>query len=341
VKRAFIILLILLFVSACAQKEDPVVLKEGTPAYDLGVALGEKIPGLSPDNNKILIKTDYFDISSGEVIEMLQSTYAAHVDQLKAMPVERVTQIVEQNAERLAEQKLLFQASQKFGIDVPGRQIDSVLQMNYDRAGGETQFNNYLKNNGISLDYIRESITTGLAIQKYIDQTVLTDIEITDTEVEETFAKMDLDAEKATVRHILLMTKGKSEQEKKQIRNKMEGILKKARSGEDFAELARTYTEDPGSKNNGGLYKDFTRGTMVKPFEDAAFSVPIGEISDIVETQYGYHILKIVDRGKESKSMEEMRPQIEKKLREQKEPQAVQTHVEQLKSQANFEKYEL
>ena len=336
-----LIIIVLASVFACSQKEDVVVLQQGTPAYELGLALSEKIPGLNPDSNKILVKTDFFDVSTGEVIQLLQSTHSTRVLQLKTMPPEQVTQIVEQNAERLAEQKLFLRAAEKFGINIPEMKIDSVLQNNYTRAGGEEQFRKYLETNGISMDYVRESIITSLSIQRYIEQAVLSEIEITETEVEESFAKMDQGNEKASVRHILLMTQGKNNQEKKQIRKKMEDILKRARGGEDFAELARTYTEDPGSKDKGGLYENFARGTMVKPFEEAAFSLPVGQISDIVETQYGYHILKIVDRSKESKSLQELRPQIEKNIIKQKQPQIVQTHLDELKSTANFEKYAL
>ncbi len=115
----------------------------------------------------------------------------------------------------------------------------------------------------------------------------------------------------ASVIHILLMTQGKSDSAKIEIRKKMEVILERAKQGEDFAKLVEEYSEDPGSKNNGGLYKDFGRGDMVKPFEDAAFSVPIGEISDIIETRFGYHILKVIDRKKETQPLEKVQQQIE------------------------------
>ena len=66
----------------------------------------------------------------------------------------------------------------------------------------------------------------------------------------------------------------------------MKKILTRAKAGEDFGELAKRFSEDPGSKDKGGLYENFKRGTMVKPFEDAAFTVTIGELSDIIETQF-------------------------------------------------------
>jgi parvulin-like peptidyl-prolyl isomerase len=79
-------------------------------------------------------------------------------------------------------------------------------------------------------------------------------------------------------------------------RAKTEDLLRRARAGEDFAALAREYSGDPGSKQNGGDLGWFGRGMMVKPFEDAAFKLKPGEVSDIVETQFGYHIIKLDER---------------------------------------------
>jgi len=80
-------------------------------------------------------------------------------------------------------------------------------------------------------------------------------------------------------------------------RSQAEEILKRARAGEDFAKLAEQYSSDPGSKVKGGDLGWFGRGQMVKPFEDAAFSMQPGQISDIVESDFGYHIIKVEERG--------------------------------------------
>ena len=121
----------------------------------------------------------------------------------------------------------------------------------------------------------------------------------------------------------------------------MEDILARAKAGEDFAELARQNTEDPGSKESGGLYEDFSRGRMVKPFEDAAFSVPVGDISDIVETQYGYHILQIVNRKRETRPFEEVRDELESQLRQGKQGTSVQDYIDGMKKDAGFEVHDL
>ena len=80
---------------------------------------------------------------------------------------------------------------------------------------------------------------------------------------------------------------------------------------------------------------------MVKPFEDAAFSVPVGELSDIVETRYGYHILKVVDRKKESRSYEEAKKDIQDKLTKNKKGTIYNDHVAKLKEESGYKKYSL
>jgi len=138
------------------------------------------------------------------------------------------------------------------------------------------------------------------------------------------------------VRHILLLTQEKSDSEKKEILKKMEDILARARKGEDFTELAKKYSEDPGVKENEGLYTDFTREKMVKPFSDAAFSVPVGKISDVVDTRYGYHILKVIDRKKETRPLDEVRSEIEGQIKQAKKTSAYKEHVDQLKEKASL-----
>lgn len=97
--------------------------------------------------------------------------------------------------------------------------------------------------------------------------------------------------------HILIMYKGSMRapanitRSKEEAHKLAEDVLKKIKDGADFAEMARLYSDGP-SKDRGGDLRTFGRGAMVKPFEDAAFSLKKGEVSDIVETQFGFHIIK-------------------------------------------------
>jgi parvulin-like peptidyl-prolyl isomerase len=204
-------------------------------------------------------------------------------------------------------------------------------------VGGEEQFRQVLSQAGVSLDNVKANIETDLTIQAYLESYMAELIQVSEDELRIAYEK----DKTASVRHILIMTQGKAEEEKAEARKKMEDLLARARGGEDFAELAREHTEDPGSKESGGLYEDFTRGRMVKPFEDAAFSVPVGEISDIVETQYGFHILQILNRKKETLPFEDVRVELEAQLRQNKQGNGVQEYIDRLKQDAGFEVHEL
>src|SRR5258708_27778380 len=105
----------------------------------------------------------------------------------------------------------------------------------------------------------------------------------------------------ARASHILWGTKDQSsgteltEDQKAAKRKQVDAILKRARDGEDFAKLAKDYSEDPGSKDKGGEYT-FPHGQMVAEFDAAAFSLNTNQISDIVTTQFGYHIIKLLEK---------------------------------------------
>jgi len=98
------------------------------------------------------------------------------------------------------------------------------------------------------------------------------------------------------VEHILFMTVGKTDAEIAEIKQKAEGVLKQAKSGANFEDLAKKYSEDPGTKDKGGDLGWIVRGQTVPAFEKVAFSLPKGSISDLVQTQYGFHIIKVIDK---------------------------------------------
>ena len=99
--------------------------------------------------------------------------------------------------------------------------------------------------------------------------------------------------EQVRASHILLKTAGKDEAD---VRKQAEEILKQVKGGADFAELAKKVSEDEGSKANGGDLDYFGRGRMVPEFEQAAFAMQPGQISDLVKSQFGFHIIKVVDK---------------------------------------------
>ena len=128
--------------------------------------------------------------------------------------------------------------------------------------------------------------------------------------------------------HILLKTEGKNEAD---VRKQAEEILKQVKAGADFAELARKASEDEGSKVNGGDLDYFTRGRMVPDFETAAFALEPGQVSELVKSQFGFHIIKTVDKKPATtRSIDEVRPQIEDQLKYERTDQQIATRATEL-----------
>jgi parvulin-like peptidyl-prolyl isomerase len=107
---------------------------------------------------------------------------------------------------------------------------------------------------------------------------------------------------------------------------KAKDLREKIVKGGDFAALAKAESDDAGSGANGGDLGTFTHGRMVKEFEQTAFSLPVGQVSEPVKTQFGYHIIQVESRG--TKSFEEVKPQIEGKMK----PELAKKAVDEVKS---------
>jgi peptidyl-prolyl cis-trans isomerase D len=118
--------------------------------------------------------------------------------------------------------------------------------------------------------------------------------------------------EQVRASHILLKTEGKDDAA---VKSKAEDLLKQARGGADFADLAKKHSEDEGSAKNGGDLDYFERGKMVAEFDQVSFALPPGQISDLVKTQYGYHIIKVVDKKPAvTRTLAEVRQQLNDQL---------------------------
>jgi parvulin-like peptidyl-prolyl isomerase len=336
-KNMFVLALIstLLF-AGCGPKVEKVALKEGTPAYTLAKDLAAVMPALGPDKVTLLVEGKGLGITAAEVIQVIQDNLGTRTAQLKSVDAGQLKTIIEQGATQLAERKLLLAAAAGAKTVVPADEFDKAMQAQYAQAGGEPAFLEALKTAGISIDHVKKSVQETLVINKYLEGIAAGKASVTEEDIRKAYQEETAGDKTASVRHILLLTQGKTEAEKTEARKKIEDILVKAKAGEDFAGLAKQFSEDPGSKDNGGLYENFGRGQMVKPFEDAAFSVPVGQISGVVETSYGLHIIQVVDRKKETRPFEEVRAEIETRLKEGKQGSAVEDHIKSLKDKAGF-----
>jgi peptidyl-prolyl cis-trans isomerase D len=138
---------------------------------------------------------------------------------------------------------------------------------------------------------------------------------VTSREIEKSYndnIEMYSTPEQVRASHILLKTDGKNDAE---VKAKADEVLKEAKGGADFAELAKKYSQDEQSAKNGGDLDYFARGKMVPEFDEVAFTLQPGQVSDVVKTQFGYHIIKVVDKKPATtRTLEEVRPQITEQL---------------------------
>jgi peptidyl-prolyl cis-trans isomerase C len=144
--------------------------------------------------------------------------------------------------------------------------------------------------------------------------------------------------EQVQASHILILVAQDATQEDKDVaRKKIEEVLVLAKEGKDFAELAQEYSEGP-SKDKGGDLGFFPKGAMVKPFEEAAFTMNEGDISDVVETQFGYHIIKLTGKKAERNvPFEEVKDRLKQGMLQQKTNSEAMAWIEGLKSEATIE----
>ena len=164
------------------------------------------------------------------------------------------------------------------------------------------------------------------------------EIEVSDDEIrnyyEQNRYRFETD-ERVRASHILFMTMDKSEAETADVEKKAQEVLAKVKAGQDFAELAKEYSEDPGTKDKGGDLGFVTRGQMTPSFETATFALEPGQTSELVKTEYGYHIIKVVDKEPGGMlPLEEVRDQIVEDLRAERQAMAAQQRNDEVMTKA-------
>ena len=221
-------------------------------------------------------------------------------------------------------------------------EVDKAFDDLKKNIDADKEYKNELKEMGIDDTYLRNQQEQDLIIQKY-KENFDKNVKITDEEMKKYYDEHKKDYYKDEVKasHILISTvdnngKPLSEAKKKEAKKKAAEVLKKAKSGEEFSELAKEYSDDPGSAANGGDLGYFTKGQMVQPFEEAAFSLKPGEISGLVESEYGYHIIKVYDKIDKQLSFDEVKDQIKNTLMENK----YMENIESISKKAKVEKNE-
>jgi len=190
------------------------------------------------------------------------------------------------------------------------------------------------------LDYVADDFLS----REYLARVVMKNVTVSEADLKKYYDqnKTELGVpEQVWARHILFRVEpSASEQEKNKARALAEAVLKRAKAGEDFEKLARAYSDDERSKADGGDLGYFTQRGTLEGFEGVAFHTKPGEVSDIVETKYGYHIIKVEDHVQaRERSFEEMRDYIQDELKEQMAAFKVQEFIREASENVGVEVY--
>ena len=256
---------------------------------------------------------------------------------------EQLKDVQKQALESLINQELLFQDSQTKGIQVAEKTVDDRLAAIKQHFGNETEYQKALTNLNLKESDLKNKITRGLAIEELIQTQIDDKIVISDQESEAFYKghpEFFKQSEQVKASHILIkVAKDASDSDKAKAKAKIDAVQKKLQDGGDFATLAKEYSEGPSNEKGGDLGY-FERGQMVKEFEDAAFALKPGEVSGVVETQFGYHLIKVTDKKPESTvAYDEVKGRIVEYLKREKAQQDLQQYIEKLRSASKIERF--
>ncbi len=280
---------------------------------------------------------------NGKPISMLD--YKAGIDQLyrqihmtgRQADEKEMKEFKQKVFDNLIERELLKQEAAKRGIKADDAEVRAQLDAVNNSS---TPFAISLKQMYTTEQAMKGYLNSQIIIKKLVEQDLGSKVVVTPEEVKAFYdGNPDLFKTPEMVRasHILVkVDQTATAEQKAKALEKIKGIQKRIRSGEDFAKVAKEMSDCP-SKENGGDLNFFQKGQMVPPFENAAFSMKPGETSDIVETEFGYHIIRVTDkRAPGTMSFDEVKSRIEQHMRVEKMSREIPKYIESLKAKAKI-----
>ncbi len=294
-------------------------------------------PPTSADaQNRVIVKVNGDPVYTSDVSLMMRDLQARQRGQ--KIPEQ---QLVEMGTGRVIDRKLLAQEATRRGIKPNEQRVEANLGEIVKQAGGREALDKFLATGGTDYAALKQIITESDLAQSLIETQIEPKVQVTEDDIS-SFYKEHPDMfevpEQVRARHILFkVAEDADEATVKAAHDKAVAAHKRAVAGEDFAKLAEELSEGPSAPKGGDL-GFFTHDQMVPAFANAAFALQPGQISDVVRSRFGFHVIKVEDRKPAgTRSLEEVHDRLKGVVVQSKTGEAVGTLLDQLRKSADIE----
>lgn len=293
-------------------------------------------------NSDIVARVNGKPLTAFELNEEFQDILPMMGSYHGGMTEEKIAKIREDALKNLIEKELQYQYALEKGLSVSQKEVEDQLTAMGKQFGSTAKFNDALKKSGMTRERLKEIIRKRALTAKAKKQEVASKAALSDSELKDHYEK-NRESFKRPVEfrasHILIGVDPSATAEEKEKRLKLaKDVLARLKAGGDFAKLAMRYSTDEGSAPIGGDIGTFHKGMADPAIEEAILSLKVGEVSDIVESLYGYHIVVLTSNKPETMlTFDEVKADLKKKLEKKRGDELYSKWMEGIRAKANIE----
>jgi peptidyl-prolyl cis-trans isomerase C len=293
------------------------------------------MPATLPD---VLARVNGEDVKKADLDRLVKNM---ELSANQPIPADRRDEILRKALDQLVTYTVLSQETRNRKVTVTDAEIDGNLKQMQSQFPSPEEFSKALAARGMTMDRLRSDARIDMSINRMMEAEVANTPAPTDAQTREFYDKNpDKFKQDEAIRasHILIPAEEKADEAtKKKARAEADDVLKQLKAGADFAELAKKHSKDSSAAQGGDL-NFFPKGQMVPAFDQAAWALKPGQISDVVTTPFGYHIIKVTDhRAASTVPFDQVSGRIKEYLGQQQKQERAQAFIETLKQKAKIE----
>jgi peptidyl-prolyl cis-trans isomerase C len=338
--RIAIALIAVALVAGCKKSTTEAAKPAATPAAPGAAASTPAAPKPVPAQlPEVIARVNGSNIERGEFERAVKSLEAQAGG---PVPAEQRDTVYRQMVDQIVGMKLLSQEAAVKKVALPETEVDGKLAQVKGQFPNEQAFTAALAERQMTPDKLKAEIRQQMQAMKLVEVEVVPTVTITEADLSDFYTKNPdkfQEPEAVHVAHILIRTpENADDAAKKKAKAEAQAVLAQLKKGGDFAALAKQHSQDPGSAPNGGDLNFVAKGQTVPQFEQAAFALKPGQLSGVVESPFGYHIIKsVAHRDARTVPLQEVKPQLEQFLKQQRIQEKTAAYVEKLKAKSKVE----